>query len=322
MRRSRLIIAAFTAALLAASYALYVPERSVDELTRWQSDASRFVKVDSIPVHYRREGDPDKPTLVLLHGTSSSLHTWDGWVDKMRDQFDIVRLDIPGFGLTGPRADSDYSVARYVEFVNAFVDTLELGVFALAGNSLGGNIAWQYAAAYDDRLTALILIDASGFPIADRKPSLVFRMANWPIVNKAIPLVAPKSLYVRTLKEVYANDAKISPALVDRYYELSLRSGNRKAFVDRMRGHDTAPLSQLDQIKTPTLIQWGSQDAWIPAAHATLFNNALAESQMIIYEGVGHTPMEEAPDVTSDDAITFLHGAMPDLQSASQGTSP
>ncbi|MEO0575354.1 MAG: alpha/beta fold hydrolase [Pseudomonadota bacterium] len=306
MRRFKISIATLCVVALVATYAMYVPDRSVDELVHWQNSESHFVRILGTDVHYRREGDPSKPTVVLLHGTSSSLHTWDAWTDAMRGQFEVVRMDLPGFGLTGPRADADYSIDAYVAFVHAFADALALDQFALAGNSLGGNIAWQYAAAHAERLSALVLLNASGLPTADKQPSLVFRLAQWPIVNKAIPLVAPKALYRRSVEEVFADDDKITAALIERYYELSLRTGNRRAFVQRVRQSTLAPVSQLDRIVAPTLVQWGAQDAWIPVSHAHQFGDAIANAQVIVYDGVGHTPMEEAPIRTVNDAITFI----------------
>ncbi|MEM8548821.1 MAG: alpha/beta fold hydrolase, partial [Pseudomonadota bacterium] len=145
MRRTRLIMGLLLAATLAAGFSLWEPDRSRDELAHWLNDASRFVAVAGSDAHYRREGTPGAPVLLLLHGTSSSLHTWDGWVSRLADDYDIVRVDLPGFGLTGPRADRDYTVSAYVAFLERFVARLGLTQFTIAGNSLGGNIAWRFA---------------------------------------------------------------------------------------------------------------------------------------------------------------------------------
>ena len=129
--------------------------------------------MDGLSVHYRDEGAG--PPLLLLHGTGSSLHTWDAWTDALRGHFRVIRMDLPGFGLTGPNRDDDYRIERYVEFVEAFRRRLGLESFALAGNSLGGEIAWSYTVAHPDRVSALVLVDPAGYPI-DR-PALVFRLA-------------------------------------------------------------------------------------------------------------------------------------------------
>ncbi|UCH10746.1 MAG: alpha/beta fold hydrolase, partial [Fidelibacterota bacterium] len=113
-------------------------------------------------VHIRDQGTG--PAVVLLHGMFSSLHTWDGWVEALQDSFRMIRLDLPGFGLTGPRPDADYSLSEYVGFMDALLDELGVERAILVGNSLGGGIAWEYSLAHPSRVEGLILIDAVGYP--------------------------------------------------------------------------------------------------------------------------------------------------------------
>ena len=75
--------------------------------------------------HVRDEGPRDDPApIVLLHGTSSSLHTWEGWVAGLRQQHRVITFDLPGFGLTGPAPDADYSIEAHVRHVLAVLDHL------------------------------------------------------------------------------------------------------------------------------------------------------------------------------------------------------
>ena len=88
---------------------------------RWAAPPSRFVTLQGMQVHVRDEGPRDDPTpIVLIHGTSASLHTWDGWVAALSPHRRVVRMDLPGFGLTGPAPDGDYSMARYTGFMRDF----------------------------------------------------------------------------------------------------------------------------------------------------------------------------------------------------------
>ncbi|MEO0616931.1 MAG: alpha/beta fold hydrolase [Pseudomonadota bacterium] len=305
--RIRYLFAALFVALIAVVVAAYVPDRSVDELAEWQTPASRFIEVDGIRVHYRREGQPDGPTLVLLHGTAASLHTWDGWVDALAADFDVIRMDLPGFGLTGPHPRADYRIASYTDFVEGVADALGLQQFALAGNSLGGNIAWQFAATRPQRVSALILLDPSGLPPeTPRAPSLVFRLASTPVLRNVLTLFAPHALYEDSLLEVYADDSKVTPELVRRYRELSLRDGNRQAFVDRTLQFEWGDPGRLADIAAPTLILWGAQDVWIPVEDAARFDAGIADARVIVYPDLGHVPMEEAPARTAADARAFL----------------
>ena len=311
--RPRHVGALLAIAAIATLAAAYEPGRSVDELRHWQSAASRFVDVDGMRVHYRREGTPGAPMLVLLHGTGASLHTWDGWVDALGDAYEIVRMDLPGFGLTGPHPRDDYRIASYLSFVEGVVDALGVQRFALAGNSLGGNIAWQFAATRPERVRALILIDPSGLPPAQpREPSLVFRLSGIPVLRNLLTWFAPRALYENSLLEVYADDSKVTPELVRRYRELSLREGNREAFVQRNLQWETASPEQLAGIVAPTLIQWGAQDAWIPVGDARRFADGIDGSIVVVYPDLGHVPMDEAPARTAADARAFLEGVAAD----------
>ncbi|MEL7297507.1 MAG: alpha/beta hydrolase [Pseudomonadota bacterium] len=296
-----LMIAASIVVLIA-----YQPPLDRKDLQRYIAPTSEFLELGGASVHYRREGNTDGPLLLLLHGTASSLHTWDGWVDALGDDYNIVRVDLPGFGLTGAREDRDYSAARYVQFVDQFAEALDIDDFALIGNSLGGNIAWQYALSHPGDLTALVLIDPSGFVDESKPPPLAFRLANTPLLHHVVPWFAPRSLYESSIYDVYGDDSLVTEELIERYYQLSLYGGNRQAFVDKARQFSKTPVERLPEITTPTLILWGEEDTWIPVADATRFANAIPNSQVITYPGVGHVPMEEIPARTAADTEQFL----------------
>ncbi|MEM7612387.1 MAG: alpha/beta hydrolase [Pseudomonadota bacterium] len=310
-RQRRWFVLALTLSALVVIGALQiVPDRSRDELIQWQDKHSQFASVAGMQIHYRLEGNPDGPLLVLLHGTAASLHTWDGWVDTLGDDFRLLRLDLPAFGLTGAHPKHDYSIAAYVEVLEQLVSTLGLGEFALAGNSLGGNIAWRYALDYPQRIRALVLLNASGLPSeTPSAPSLVFRLANTPVLNRLLVYMAPRSIYEKSLLEVYADDSKVTEALIERYRDLSLFEGNREAFVARIQLERIDKSGRLGEISAPTLILWGALDAWIPATHAQRFNDAIADSHVIVYPDLGHLPMEEAPSRSASDVAAFLAAA-------------
>jgi pimeloyl-ACP methyl ester carboxylesterase len=306
MRWGRKLLALVLVALAILVAVNYEPDRSLDELSEYLNDASAFVDIDGQSVHYRREGTPGAPTLVLLHGNSASLHTWDGWVDALSDSFELIRMDLPAFGLTGPSPDGDYRTSAYVRFLHRFVDALALDQFALAGNSLGGNIAWQFALEQPQRVTQLILIDPSGMPAPEAEIPFVFRLARVPVISGMFTRFAPESLYRESLLEVYADDSLVTDALVKRYRDLSLFEGNRKAFIESGGQREPAPIARLGEIATPTLIMWGEQDLWIPPSDALRFESAMPNAERILYPTLGHLPMEEAPQRTAADAKAFL----------------
>lgn len=274
---------------------------------------SRFIELDGFNVHYRDEGTRDKPALVLIHGVVASLHTWDGWIDAFAEHYRIIRFDVPGFGLTGPARDGVYSAERMVKIFSLLLDHLGVSKAVVAGNSLGGYIAWNFALAQPQRVEKLILIDPAGYHM--RKVPLMIAAAALPGATWAMPLWMPRTLIAQGIKEVYGEPGRIKPGVVDRYYDLSRRPGNRRSMMDIFRVllkvnreelHGTP--ARVAQITTPTLLMWGDRDRWISPKHVPLWQRDLPGIQVKTYAGVGHIPMEEIPQQSAADALRFLQG--------------
>ena len=282
----------------------YAPDLEVDELKKkYTNEESEFMSLRGMEVHFCDEGSG--PPLLLIHGTAASLHTWEGWTESLKTDFRIIRLDLPGFGLTGPDPEARYQLDEYAQFIQAFMSQLGIEKYSLAGNSLGGGIAWHVAALYPDSVEKLILVDPNGLP-KDAPPSMVFRLAKNRITAALLKKFTPRSVIANNLEQVYYRDEKISEDLVTRYQDLTRRAGNRQAFVDRANIKDRPDLKLFSQISCPVLIQWGRHDTWIPASDAELFNAYITNSQVIIYEDAGHVPMEEIPEKSAADVRRFL----------------
>jgi len=258
---------------------------------------SAFLDLMGMQVHYRDQGKTtDSLPLVLLHGTGASLHTFDAWVEDLQGDRRILRMDLPAFGLTGPFPDGDYSIDHYLRFLDSFLLATGVERCILGGNSLGGNIAWRYAARYPDKVARLVLIDPAGYPLQSENVPLAFTLARTPLIKELVPFLSPRFIVAASVENVYADSAKVTEKLVDRYYELSLREGNRRAFVDRLNAQsDAQPTEQLRSIRQPTLILWGQEDRLIPVAYARRFAEDLPNDQVHILPGSGHVPMEESP---------------------------
>jgi pimeloyl-ACP methyl ester carboxylesterase len=303
-RRLAILLGAVLLLLVVAGAAMVRRDIPLDQLlSRYAAPPSRFVEIEGMRVHYRDEGSG--PPLLLVHGTSSSLHTWDDWTRLLSRSRRIVRLDLPGFGLTGPAPDRDYRVERYARVAAAFLDRLRIARADVAGNSLGGRVAITLALQHPGRVRKLVLIDAAG--LSGHEPPLTFRLASTPVVNVVLRKLTPRFLIRRNLEEVYGDPSRVNDALVERYHDLVLRAGNRDALVDRLTGPSDPLLDdRLDDLRLPVLVQWGERDDWIPVAHAHRFARGIAGAELRVYPGAGHTPMEELPGPTARDADTFL----------------
>lgn len=287
--------------LIVLAYAI-TPNKDPRELRMvYGKGASQYLSLEGMDVHYRIEGAG--VPLVLIHGTASSLHTWDEWTEQLKSDFKIIRLDMPAFGLTGPHPEKKYSLDDYASFLNAFLTQLDVDTLYLAGNSLGGAIAWNYTLTFPEKVKKLMLIDAAGFP-KDSIPQ-IFKLAQKPVTASVMKWVTPRFLIAKNMKEVYYDHSKISNALIKRYHDMTLRTGNRQAFVDRAKLTFADQTSRLSDISCPTLIQWGLYDRWIPVKDAEKFNELIQNSRVVTYEA-GHVPMEELPMETANDARAFL----------------
>ena len=299
--------------LLLAVLLFILPIRNdlgVTELTAtYAPSPSAFVTVKGMQVHYRVQGKG--PVLVLLHGMASSLHTWEGWVAVLEKEYTVVTLDLPGWGLTGPDPQKRYRTADQVDFLKAFTSQLGLTRFFLGGNSMGGNFAWNYALRYPADVLGLILVDAAGAPPVKAqqggRPSY-FSVVETPVLSGYFSKATPKAVFRSLLKQVYADDTKLTPALVDRYYTLMRREGNRQAFIDRAAQRDgqTNRFADLKTLELPVLILWGAKDSWIPVSDAHRFLKQLPHASLVVFEHLGHVPMEEDPATTVQPVVHWL----------------
>jgi len=277
----------------------------VDQMKmNYSTGDDKFFSYKGMEVRYRDEGSG--PVLVLLHGVCSSLETWDGWVSQMKGQFRVIRLDIPGFGITGPALDrNDYSIERAVEFLDTFATHAN---FSIAGNSLGGYIAWNYALKYPHKVNKLILIDPVGYT---QKMPWLLRFASNPVIRPMARHIMPRMFFDKAVYQVYGDKSKVTPEIKKRYFEFAMREGNKGSYVDiftLMRKQNESPTlsNEIPNIKAPTLVMWGTKDEWIPFENLDKWKKDLPSATFISYDGAGHVPMEELPEITAKDALEFL----------------
>ena len=296
-------------AMSAAFIAWRVPDQPVSALqTKWAPPPSQFVAVRGMQVHVRDEGRRDDPVpIVLLHGTGASLHTWDGWTEELGRERRVIRFDLPGFGLTGPSPDGVYSIESYVDTVLALADSLGVQRFVLAGNSLGGYVAWVTAVLHPERVERLVLVDAAGYPFQSQSVPLAFRIARTPILNVLMRDVLPRGVVERSLRDVYGDPTQVTPDLVDRYFDLATRAGNRAALVARFDQTKPGSLAErVPEIQVPTLILWGGKDRLIPLEFGERFARDIHGSRLVVFDALGHVPHEEDPAHTVAAVLPFI----------------
>lgn len=310
--RSRWLLRLLVAALLLCALLVvwaWQSDRPVESLvTRFAPPPSQWLDLNGLNVHWRDEGVRDDPLpILLIHGTSASLHTWDGWTQALAPQRRVIRWDLPGFGLTGPAPDGDYHLTAYVRHVTQLMDRLQIRRAVLVGNSLGGQIAWATAVMAPDRAAALVLIDAAGYPFTPTSIPIGFQLARSPLLSPIARNLLPRQLVAASIRNTYGQPERVSEALIDRYFELTLRAGNREALIARFAQSTHGELSErISEVRVPTLIEWGGRDRLIPPENASWFARDIQGSEVVIFPELGHVPHEEDPAQTVAAAQAFL----------------
>ena len=284
---------------------LWTPDKPRSELeARYLASPADLVKVGEWRLHVRDTGPKDAPTVLMLHGFGSSLHTWEAWAQALSGTHRVIRLDLPGHGLSEPDPANDYTDARSLKLLNALMDQLGVARASFVGHSIGGRIAWTFAARHPERTERLVLVAPDGFA----SPGFEYGKATEvPAVLGLMRYVLPRSVLRMNLAPAYANPDALTDELTTRYHDLMLAPGARDAMFKRLQQTVlTDPLPLLGTIAAPTLLLWGEADAMIPVANAQDYLGAVKGSRLVTLPAVGHLPQEEAEQASLKAVVEFL----------------
>lgn len=312
-------LAIFLVLIIAIAYALLqrpdIPYETLE--ARYAAPTSHFVDLPSgVRAHYRDDGISNATVVLLVHGFGDSFLSWEKWIDILSKTFRVITVDVPGHGLT--RAPDDWSptAEAQVEFIDQFATATQLPPFAIAGNSMGGTIAWRTTLSHPDRVRALVLVDAGGFPNA--KPAeqpWAFQLLGTPVGRWALEHLETHALTKASLQNTLLNNPLVTDEFVTRWIDVQRAPGHRRILMwrpgdagvsDQTFRYLTADPTLLSTIAVPTLVLWGEQDPLIEAASAEKFGKAIPGATVILYPNVGHMPQLEVPDKSGADVEAFL----------------
>jgi pimeloyl-ACP methyl ester carboxylesterase len=323
MKIIRSIIASIIVIILCAGIFLFKGELAQDQVdAKYTSEKSQFFTMENgARIHFRDEGNPNGPAVVLVHGSNASLHTWEPWLVILGESYRIITMDLPAHGLTGAVPDKRYGSPAQLRTGDAVVRHLGIDKFTLGGNSMGGGVTWRYTLAHPEKVEAMLLIDSSGLPQfrqlleakaneldQDKKEAPVFfSLMRKPWFRAIAKYIDPYWMTKQGVNSAYNYSPMVTEELIQRYYELALRDGSRDATLSRFSTYNTTE-EPVDAggFSVPALIMWGREDSLIPVDVAELFSTTLAQSTLVIYDNVGHMPMEEIPNRSAKDVSTFL----------------
>jgi len=317
LKKALRVIVLLVLAVIFFLLTLYRPDLSPEYVQeKYQTSESIFLDVDGQQVHLRLMGEGEP--VILVHGSFSSLHTWDIWQKELSPYFLTISLDLPGHGLTGPSEGKHYSVKDYSILIRRIAEKLDLKSFHIAGNSMGGAVAMQVASDHPELVKSLNLLNSSAAPQGVEKPrtldsnedsgrneAFIFKLARNPVFSKLLLKCTPKFLFQMNMEQVYFDESKISEAVIDRYYELMLREGNRQATLDRLMAPRETTID-YNNLTMPTLITWGKYDNWIPLRNGQALRTSIKGSKLKVFENAGHVPMEEIPTESVGEYLAFL----------------
>lgn len=297
LKALKIIALAFTSFILLAALYLWTPDKSKAELEKiYGSPKNAYVSALGVNLHYQDTG-PSKNAIpiLFLHGFGASLQTWDTWAQALSDEYRVISVDLPGFGLTGEDPSGIYTDQRSVEVLEAFLKELNIPKVVLVGNSMGGKFAWQFAARYPNQVTKLVLISPDGYA----SPGIEYgKKIEVPAIADLYRYFFSRMFLVMNLKPAYANPNTLNDALVNRYYDLMLAPGVRGAILGRMQQTVLQdPVPSLSSIQVPTLLIWGEKDAFIPIRNSNDYLKVMPNAKRVSLPNIGHLPQEEQPSI-------------------------
>ena len=273
-------------------------------LQSYARPGTSFVQVAGQPVFLQDTGPRDAPTLVLLHGFGASLQTWDAWAAELDKDWRVVRMDVAAFGLTGAALNNDYSDAADVARLLALLDHLGLQRVALGGHSMGGRIAWNFAAAHPERISQLLLVSPDGFPDPRSTNEHTYQVSPWlGLMKYSLPAWALKL----GVAPAYGDEKLLTADTMRRYQDMMRAPGVRAALMERMRqSRNSDPVPRLQTLKMPVLLVWGEKDAFIPISNAQDYLQAIPHAVLATMPQAGHVVHEEAPLPSVQAVQAFL----------------
>ncbi len=271
-----------------------------DYISNFEIKGANFIEINNYKTFYIDVNPESEKTILLLHGFGGSSTNWIPVIPALAEEgYRVVAVDLKGFGLSEKKRDEDYSHPSQTEFVNSFVNKLELNKFTLVGHSMGGNIATMYCQKYPQKVERLVLVSGSIMDKADDDSLNIkaTKILDWPIVRE----------YVRIIMKLFYNESRISETFTSAMYKKveikeplfvnpTIFKGWEYVLIKitstRYKNVLQKPIEEID---VPTFMIWGEEDTWVPLSKGYYLKERIPNSQLEVIPGVGHLPMFEDP---------------------------
>tara|TARA_B100000686_G_C16593105_1_gene864483 strand:+ start:53 stop:1033 length:981 start_codon:yes stop_codon:yes gene_type:complete len=309
------IIAILVVVIYSGTY-LDIPRKELE--AKYATGSSQFLDLpDGTRIHFRDEGKLEKPVIVLLHGFNGSLFNFERLVPLLVDDFRLISIDLPGFGLTGATVLGDYTTEGFMDVITKLTKELEIEKFSIAGNSMGGGVAWRYALEYPNKVESLILLASSGVgtkedvkrsEAREKNRPIVWRLLDSKALKKFLNYYTPKFFATEALKRSVFDQKDANYEHAMQFHDLVLLEGSRNAILSMTMGGRRAMYGpeELSAIVAPTLVIHGEEDNIINVNRSSIFEENINNVVLKIYPKIGHLPMYEDPINTASDIKEFF----------------
>ena len=282
-------------------------------IAKYGSPPSQFITLSSgAIVHLRDEGDSEAPPIVLVHGHSEDLHTWNQLAKHLVESFRVIRFDLRRHGLTGPATDNEYRIENYVSDLSMVIEHLGIDRFILVGHSMGGRISVKYTMGNPGRVSSLILISASGAPRKENTPQpMALRLMRNPLGRFLVKRIWSRNMAKNSLIDMVFDESSITDEEIDRMWELSKYPGSMDAMFREFAETwgDFNP-SEMGGITTNTLLIWGEGDTICPESMGEWYDSHLPNSTMVRLPNIGHNPHFECPGRCFDEISSWMRAPL------------
>jgi len=300
-----LVIAAILLYVVFGRKDLTLPTDAV--IKKYSLPNSKFINWKDTQIHYTESGSGFP--ILMIHGFGGSNYDFKELDALLNDQYRVIRVDMPGFGLSGfPESsydDDDFSKV-YNEYFAFLLDALQLDAMYVFGNSLGGLMSWNLTVKYPEKVKKLVLFNSAGYEMKQVLKSANVGILAHPIVKLLLKRGLPRFMSARGISRVFYDQSILTPEKITRVNELWNRNGNLKHIMTMTASDKYLDTSVITGITCPTLIIWGKYDKIVPVKYAHYFHRDIKNSKLIIYD-CGHVPMMEKPLDVQRDVLQFLH---------------
>ena len=261
----------------------------------------QHIQVDGITYHYYVGGDASKPTLLLVHGFSADKNVWPRFAKAFTQNYHVIIPDLVGHGETAYNAKLGYDIPTQSTRLFRLMDALNLKKFSVMGNSMGGFIAATMALQQPERIQIAVLFDPAG--VISPKPSeldILVKQGQNPFLLQRPEQF--KAFYAMTMQQ----PPYLSQMVLDGIAADYIARRTQLAEIYRQLAAKNLLDTRLKEIHLPTLIIWGGKDRLINVSAVPVWQNGIANSQVKVFNDLGHMPMLEDPQASADVVQAFL----------------